>query len=428
MSAVLLEKLFTERLSQHTPNHHAEGLLKQYGLPSQRDERWKYTSLKGLERTSFLIGEKQVSSETGNNHLIEAATRLVGNLPSAGIVVFSGHDYILSDNISWLSISNDQTAISADLLNADPLVTESGSDGFIWLNLARHHQVLHLDLPADIRVDAPLHIIYLQSDTTSIQHIRQHWQLAAGTRLDIVEHFVEAEDKAGDKQQNALSTVYRTIDLSDKAELHWVQYQHTGTTHTAIQHTHIQQSAESICRQVQLDIGARLLRHEVRVQLNGEQAHYHYAGLLLGHGRQHRDQQVYVEHRAKNCSSEQHYRSVLAGHARGVVNTAATVAASADGSEIQQHTASLLLSDNAEMDAKPQLEINADEVIASHGATIGQLDDEAVFYLQSRGIPEPQARRLLIAGFARHIVELISATQLSDHFNAKVDEHLEQLL
>lgn len=409
----------------------AQKNVLQFGLPSLRDERWKYTSLKLLERRDYseLDGVDQEAA-------IEQAKTIIDDCPSAGLVVFVGDHCLLSRSLvsgsyDWLQSLSELleggSETAQQLFIADQQVQAGSTDGFIWLNLARSQSGLVLNLPEGLQIDQPLHIVYLNisddsntDQSAQASNIRHHWKLAKQAKLDIVEHYFDCS--AG------LANIYRTVDLGKNAEINWLSIQHAGNDFALLQHNHIQQQASSCCRQWTLDLGARLARQETRVDLAGEQADYQYAGLLLGRQRQHHDQHVLVQHNAKHCTSQQTYRSVLDDHARGVVNTAAKVAVGADGSDVQQNTASLLLSNNAEMDAKPELEIHADEVVASHGATIGQLDEDALFYLRSRGIHQDQARQMLIGGFVGNIVESISHAALREHADRLVSKQLEQIL
>lgn len=425
MSALLDKLLHTDVISDdevlQALRQKAQKNVLQYGLPSLRDERWKYTSLKLLERRDY-----SELNDVDQAAAVEQAKSIVGDYASAGLVVFVGDHCLLSGSFDWLhsltDLLGDGMESVQQIFIADEQVQAGSTDGFIWLNLARSQSGLVLNLPDDLQVDQPLHVVYLHSDDGSAvaSNIRHHWKLGKNAKLDIVEHYYQSD--AG------LSNVYRTIDLDKGSELDWLTVQHSGNDFALLQHSHIQQHADSICQQRVLDLGARLTRQETRVDLAGEQSDYQYAGLLLGRKRQHRDQHVLVQHNAKFCTSQQSYRSVLDDHARGVVNTAAKVAVGADGSDVQQNTASLLLSNNAEMDAKPELEIHADEVVASHGATIGQLDEDALFYLHSRGIKQDQARQILIGGFVGSIVESIGRDVLREQVKELVSKQLEQVL
>lgn len=156
-----------------------------------------------------------------------------------------------------------------------------------------------------------------------------------------------------------------------------------------------------------LNLGGKLTRHEIRAVLNGPGAEIHFNGLNLLKGKQHGDTTILVEHAAPNCRSNQFYRSILDDEARGVFQGKVHVRRVAQKTDAYQLSNALLLSPRAEMDTKPELEIYADDVKCSHGATTGQLDEEPLFYLRSRGLSEKEARLLLVRAFVDEVVEKV---------------------
>ena len=164
-----------------------------------------------------------------------------------------------------------------------------------------------------------------------------------------------------------------------------------------------------------LELGGALARHDLRAELVGDGAAFHTAGAFLPGGRQHMDTQLAIHHKAHDTLSSSTWRGVAGGRARGVFRGAIVVEAGADGSDATLNNKNLLLSAQAEIDTKPELEIYADEVKAAHGATVGQLDERALFYLRSRGIPGDQARTLLTAAFARAPFESLHHDALRNH-------------
>jgi len=169
--------------------------------------------------------------------------------------------------------------------------------------------------------------------------------------------------------------------------------------------------------------GSRLQRHDLGVMLDGAQARYAARGVFVLGGRQHADVHLEVTHATRDTGSDVLWRGVADQRARGILHGAITVAAGADGADARLETKNLLLSPHAEIDAQPVLEIYADEVKASHGATVGQLDQRALFYMRSRGLPAATARRLLIAGFCREVVADLDA-QLRARIEAVLDMRL----
>lgn len=401
--------------------------LRRFGLPGDRIESWKYTSLRPLSMVDVIA-----AASVPEQALAKLAEELLGVNSAASVIVLAEGQCLLLNTPDWVqslaTLLEQQPHRANTLLQPDAQVREHASDSFIWMNLACTDHGVLIEVPAQIVVDKPLYIIHAdadsvgrdQADVASVSHRRVHIHCAQGAQISIIEHFVQGG--AG------VSNIYRSIEVDQEACLDLLQLRTADDRAHMIEHSHIQQQASSSCRLWDLAIGGRLMRQEVRCTLQGPSAGFAHHGLLLGHGRRHMDQHVLARHIAANCDSKQLFRSVLADRSRGVINTAASVAAGADGSDVQQHCASILLSPNAEMDAKPQLEILADEVMASHAATIGQLDDEALFYLRSRGLSVPQARSLLLQGFVQTVLETVPEKLRIDAIQRVVQAQLEIML
>ncbi|MCX8010494.1 MAG: Fe-S cluster assembly protein SufD, partial [Ignavibacteria bacterium] len=178
------------------------------------------------------------------------------------------------------------------------------------------------------------------------------------------------------------------------------------------------QSAHSRYNSVTITIGGSITRNDLNTLLNGEGAESNLAGLYFVSGEQHVDNHTLIEHAVPNCHSNELYKGILGGKSRGVFNGKVFVKRDAQKTNAYQSNKNILLSRNARIDTKPQLEIFADDVKCTHGATVGQIDDEALFYLQSRGIDRNSAISLLIHGFANDVLEYITI----DTFKDKLDK------
>ena len=174
-----------------------------------------------------------------------------------------------------------------------------------------------------------------------------------------------------------------------------------------------------------LDLGEGLARHDVRAVLLEKAAVCELNGACIGRGQSHADHHLEAAHVAGECESSQLFRAVAMDRSRVVFNGKVHVFDGADGTEARQSSAGLLLSKLAEIDAKPELEIYADEVIASHGATVGQLDDEAMFYLQSRGLDKSEARQLLTMAFCRSVTDRFDELSLREALGERLSQALE---
>ena len=173
-----------------------------------------------------------------------------------------------------------------------------------------------------------------------------------------------------------------------------------------------------------VSLGGTLARHEVNVRLAGEGARVDLDGLYMPSGDQHHDNPVLVEHAAAHCTSRQLYKGIVNDHGHGIFNGHIIVRPDALGSDARQTNKNLILSDQAEVDTRPRLEIFTDEVSCTHGAAVGRLDQDALFYLRSRGIPKAMARGLLTYGFADEMVERCSREPLRDRMEKLVADRL----
>ena len=209
--------------------------------------------------------------------------------------------------------------------------------------------------------------------------------------------------------------------LGDAARLEHTRVQRETDEAVLLTATSVEQGADSRYRYNGFDLGGGLVRHELYTELVGEGARSDLGGACVLDHRRHGETRISVDHAAPNCSSEQVFRGVLGGRSRGVFNGRALIREGADGSSVRQSNANLLLSPLAEMDTKPELEIDADEVEASHGATFGQLDETAVFYLRSRGLSDSHARRILTSAFCHVVSNRIADRELAERIGELLD-------
>jgi Fe-S cluster assembly protein SufD len=174
-----------------------------------------------------------------------------------------------------------------------------------------------------------------------------------------------------------------------------------------------------------ISLSAGLTRNELQIVLDGEGSQCTLNGLFLAGGHRLVDNHTVIDHRQQHATSRELYKGILAGHGQGVFNGAIVVRTGAQKTNALQHSKNLLLSENAQINTKPQLEIRADDVRCSHGASIGQLDQEALFYLKTRGVEEQIARRMLIRGFAAEVTEVIRLPNIRDQVEARIDNWFE---
>lgn len=339
------------------------------GLPHRRLEAWKYTPLRGLEP-----GVDELAS-------IAPTVEFAGDV--AGLEVLSLHEALQADDIAL-----------SDLLST--LDTAHPSQALSALNNAALDQGLLIRVRAGVD-GGRLELRWPAAEGTAMHHSRVCIVLEPNARLELFESFAAGLD--------APLNVVTQVQLQEGACLSQSRLQAGSESAALVTRTEVLQAGQSSYRFTGLDLDGQLVRHDLRAQLQGEGAVCAMNGVYLPTGDAHIDNHLEIEHQAENCLSSQLYRGVLKDRGRAVFNGRVHVYPGADGTEARQSNANLLLSQLAEVNTKPELEIEADEVIASHGATVGQLDEDAVFYLRSRGLGEAAARELLTGAFCRAVLD-----------------------
>jgi len=389
------------------------------GLPTPRVEAWKYTNLNQLARLPLVAAKpiengiaaaaipRLLTAEIETNRLIFVNGRLRRDLSTPGElparVVFGG---------------------LAETLDGDPAILESRLGAFgagkdtplAALNTAFMADGFLLRIPADVWLDRPIELVFitLAGREPGSHHTRNLILAERGSRAVIVEHhFAVAE---GAYFANGVTE----IELEAGAVLQHYKFQSEGSQafHIANRRVRVEQggSYDSFV----IANGSRLARDEISMLLNGSGANGQLNGAFMARGRQLIDNTTMIDHAKPNTTSREIYKGVLDDQARGVFQGRILVRPDAQKTDGQQTSRTLLLSPGAEIDTKPQLEIYADDVKCSHGATAGELEEESLFYLRSRGIPEPEARQMLVEAFLDDVVDRIAYEPLRDAFRGIV--------
>ena len=415
------------------PGHHLEWLrgvrragidwFSRTGFPTPRNEHWKYTNVSPIEKRSFDLA-------TPSSRPVQAGgpgERLPNGAAAPRLVVVDGRvDRELSDLRALppgVRIEDFARVVEHDcgfLESRLGRIVSPEKTAFTALNTA------FMDAGAVIRVDpetiadTPVHLVFVSG---SHEHERAYSPriviaAGAGSRIAVVEHFIGLADTV------YLDNVVTEIEVAQGAavEHYKVQRASAGAYHVAALQAKL--AAGASFHSLAVSLGARLARHDIDVTLGHEHARCSLDGLFVANGRQHVDFHTNVEHAAPRCESNEYYKGIAGGRGRGVFNGRVHVHPDAQKTEAHQTNRNLLLSRNAEIDTKPQLEIHADDVKCSHGATIGQLDEQMLFYMRSRGIPQSAARGMLTYGFARDVVDRIARSELRESIGAAVLEHL----
>jgi Fe-S cluster assembly protein SufD len=265
------------------------------------------------------------------------------------------------------------------------------------MNAAFASDGLYLELGDGARLDKPLHVIFAGTGNSFVA-LRNRIRLGRNAEAAVIEHYV------GPAGGRYFTSTVTEIDAGVGSRLTRIRLQQESAQAFHIGNLVLHQARDSVVSLHGFDLGARLARSDTQVHLNGPGAEISLNGIYAPAGRQHIDNHTRIDHRQPQCRSREAFRGVIDGHGRGVFNGKIVVHKDAQKTDSQQSSAALLLSRHAEVDAKPELEIYADDVKCAHGATVGQLDEEAIFYLRSRGLDDTAARSLLTYSFADVLV------------------------
>ena len=372
------------------------------GLPVTRQEDWKYTSLGQLERHPLAVSDPD---ETALPALDAVLSRAL--LPAAAhrLVFVDGH-FAAALSRHGLPVAVRAGSLASRIADHPqaglPLAADDGS-ALAALNLAFSADGLDLAVPAGIRIDEPILVLFVSVTPDRSAFPASCIHLAPGAQACVVEQHLALHAGA------ALNTVLERITLDAGATLHHIKVQHENTRTVHLADTAASVASGARLHSLVLALGGQLAREDLRVTLAAAHAEVVLDGLYLARGRSHLDHHTLVLHASPDCTSRQAYRGILDDAGRGVFNGRVVVARDAQRTDAEQSNANLLLSDNAEIDTKPQLEIFADDVKCSHGATVGQLDPAELFYLRSRGLDAATARSLVMFAFAARSLASVDA-------------------
>ncbi len=393
------------------------------GLPGPRVEGWKYSPLRALERRAFVAGDAAAMAPA----LPPGAWTLPGVEGSRlvfvdGLLDRAQSRFVAEEGVSLLGLAEAMEAGSDGLCHALGERFAAAEDGFARLGaaLAADGAVLRVAPGVHARQVVQCVFVSRAGPADLAWHARLVVALGAGARARVVEHHLDAGAHAN------LGNLLTRVTLEEGAELDWLRISGEPEAATAIARTEVELGAAACYAATAIEAGATLSRHELRIRLAGAGARCESRGVFALRGRRHADIALAVEHAARDTTSIVQWRGVADGRARGAFGGTIHVAAGADGADAALTNKNLLLSAHAEIATRPVLEIDADEVKASHGATVGRLEERALFYLRSRGIPEAQARALLTFAFCREMLDGIAEPALREHASGKLRALLPQ--
>ncbi|EPS8491777.1 Fe-S cluster assembly protein SufD [Yersinia enterocolitica] len=403
-----------QKLKQHQSDQSAEATahwqqVLQLGFPSSKHEDWKYTPLERLlaHNFSFAPAAEVTAAQCDDLSLIKDAHR----------VVFI--DGLYAPELSDRDCGPYQLTPATE---NTPFPAAIRSEVLLHLTESLAQQRLHIRLPAGKHSDKPLYLLHISSgkgsEVVNTSHYRHHLAIEASAQAEVIEHFVSLN------QQPHFTGARLTISVGENAELSHCKLAFETPQSYHFAHNDLVLSRDARAKSYSFLLGAGLTRHNTSAQLNGEGATLSINSLLLPIGREICDTRTYLEHNKGYCESRQLHKTIVRERGKAVFNGMIKVAQHALKTDGQMTNNNLLLSKLAEVDTKPQLEIYADDVKCSHGATVGRIDAEQLFYLQSRGINQADAQQMIIFAFAAELTEAIHHASIRKVVLARIAQRL----
>ncbi|MGI9534515.1 MAG: Fe-S cluster assembly protein SufD [Thermodesulfobacteriota bacterium] len=371
--------------------------FSELGFPTLRDEDWRFTNLAPISKSKFKISEN--GSEGVSSKNVEKF--LFNKLDSYNLVFINGK---YSKDLSNLENIQDKVKISSlsEAANSNNKIFSEyfgkflniDTEAFNALNTAFFQDGLFVYVPKSTALDKPIHAIYISNSVDqTVLNPRNLIIAEDNSELKIIEHYVSLSEFV------YFSNVVSEIFIGENSNLEHYMLEFESKKSYNISTLRVEQKRNSNLNSHSVLLGGALVRNNVHPVLNGEGCNSLINGLYMSNDRQHMDNFMRVEHASPHCDSRQFYSGVLDDKSRGVFHGRIIVHEGAEKTDAKQTNRNLLLSDTAQIDTKPQLEIYNDDVKCTHGATIGQMDDEAIFYLQSRGISRKNAQAIMLKGF-----------------------------
>ncbi len=398
----------------HDVRNNAIKIFEEKGFPSKKEEAWKYTSLNALLKPDYSI----FSNKDRNVDLEKVRPYFLHEIDTYKIVFVDG---VYS---SFLSETTHDT-VDVCLLSAaltknkyKPVIEAyfnkiAKRDGLTSLNTAFTKEGSFIHIPAHKEVRKPIEIINFSTGNEAAMFLQPRNLIVVGENAHV--QIIERHQSLSDNK--VLSNSVTEIFAEKRAYVDYYKIQTDRDTASLIDNTFISQERESICHVHTFAFGGNLVRNNLNFYQKGERCDSTLKGVTILEGKQHVDHNTLVHHMAPNCESHQDYKGIFAESSTGIFNGKILVDRIAQKIDAFQQNNNILIDDKATINAKPQLEIFADDVKCSHGCTVGQFDDEALFYLRSRGIGLKEAQALLMYAFSNTVLESVKIPELKMRIN-----------
>ncbi len=370
----------------------AQETIEGLDFPTTRNEAWKYTRVAKIKNALLSVGKLQsVTSKLG----------LDDN--SLKFVFVNGHfakDLSSSnypDGVKILALSS----MDKEELNVLGTSAVLENEIFNAINTAYATDGLYVHVSAKMQIEPVIEIIHVSTGDAVLTNLRHSITAEAFAEVKLIQHFVT------EKGEGSFTNVYTEVNVAKNAKVVIDKLQEENDTAYHVATEQVAQAQDSNFTINTITLNGALVRNNLNIDVNGSNCETHLNGAYILNGNQHVDNHTIVDHKVSHCESFELYKGVIDGKATGVFNGKVFVRKDAQKINAFQSNGNVLLSDDASVNSKPELEIYADDVKCSHGSTTGQLDEEAVFYLRARGLSEASARQLMVGAFVGEVFEKI---------------------
>ena len=408
--------------SVHETRAQALKIFEEKGFPSKKDELWKYTSLDALIHKDYSLFPKSEASI----ELKDVKKYFLYDTDTYKVIFIDGvyNPFLSNTTHDGLDVCLMSAALSKpkyrDIINSYFNKIAPLDESLTALNTSYAKEGAFIYIPKKTVAEKPIEIIHFSSgeqDSLWLQP-RNLIVIDKNSQVQIIERHQSL------KQHSVVTNSVTEIYVHEEAFVDYYKLQNDLTTASLIDNTYIQQEKNSHASVHTFSLGGKLIRNNLRYFHKGEHILSTLKGVTILEGKQHVDHSTMVHHSQPNCESHQDYKGIFSERSEGVFNGQILVDKIAQKTNAFQQNNNVLLDDKATVNSKPQLEIFADDVKCSHGCTIGQMDEEALFYLRSRGIPKKEAKALMTYAFANNVLESVQLPSLKKRINGQIARKL----
>ncbi len=381
------------------------------GFPSTKNEDWKYTDLSSIARCDYTKTSQLANVDQ------EIITKLLGvELAGICITIVDGIAKMPGDSLpKGLTIGSVMSETNPKMVASFGQIANSNENTVVALNSLFFDDAVGIDVAAGAKIETPINLIVINSgEEKSARYPR--FLIKVGKEASIV----VSEIHLGITSSNALSVPVTEVEVAENGRCEHVKLilEGEGTTHLG--HFAVKMAESSFYRSHCITFGGKTVRSEISPTLNGEHIECHLQGLTVIGGNQHVDNHTILDHAKPNCHSDEMYKGIYSDKSSGVFSGTIIVRKDAQKTDAIQSNRAILLSDTAKIESRPCLKIWADDVKCTHGATVGQLDEDSLFYLRARGIPLETARKMLLQAFIGEVAEKLPTAELQKAVELRV--------